>query len=55
VRSYAVVPIHADAMDLALKRGRNDPERRLSGAGVTELLDSARTSVTQGGRRWLGR
>lgn len=45
IHFYGVIPIHADEMELKLKRGADELAERLADHRVTELLDPGRPSV----------
>jgi hypothetical protein len=45
IHFYAVIPLHADEMELKLKRGADELAGHLADQGVNELLDPARPSV----------
>jgi hypothetical protein len=55
INVLAVIPIHADEMDLKLEQGSDELIGRLDGAEVSELLDPSRPSVAPRRRRLFGR
>ncbi|HWK30190.1 MAG TPA: suppressor of fused domain protein [Solirubrobacter sp.] len=51
VHFHSVLPLHADELELKLRRGADELFARLERAGVSELLDPDRPSVGGGLRR----
>lgn len=51
----ALIPLHAEEMDLKLRHGMESLLERLAAAGVTELIDPDRPSVVEPRRSWFRR
>lgn len=52
VSFWSLVPLHADEMELKLKKGTEALLELLDAAGVTDLINPARPSVAPRRRRW---
>lgn len=55
INVHAVIPLHADEMELKLRKGSDALVERLDQAGLSELLDPGRVSVASRRRGLFGR